>query len=87
MRECRNFIDYDLIPLIRDIINKKKIECDVYDTLLLDALIQAAGDKLIKNKIQIDNQCLSAYEKACVYLEKKGKLQKVNERIYSYQEG
>lgn len=49
-----------------------------YDELLLDVLNQACGD----GKRKIDNQCLSAYEDACNYLQKKGILEAVNNRIY-----
>jgi len=49
------------------------------DELLLDVLNQVCGD----GNGEIDNQCLSAYEDACKYLEKKGILQEVNQRIYN----
>jgi len=47
--------------------------------LLLDVLNQACGD----GKGKIDNECLSAYEDACVELELEGILEKVNDRIYN----
>ena len=52
---------------------------DKRDELLLDVLNQACGD----GKGEIDNRCLSAYEDACVYLEKEGILDEVNSRIYN----
>lgn len=49
--------------------------------LLLDVLHQACGEDN-----EIDNHCLSAYENACSFLEKKGELKNVNGRIYKIME-
>lgn len=47
------------------------------DELLLDVVYQACGDADM-----IDNQCISAYEEACQYLESRGYLKKENDRSY-----
>lgn len=54
--------------------------------LLLDVLFQACGYTK-NNKDMIDNEGLSVYEWACVFLEKEGLLKKVNDRIYLIVEG
>lgn len=51
------------------------------DELLLNVLFQACGYSE-NNKDMIDNEGLSVYEWACVYLEEKGYLRKKNDRIY-----
>jgi len=48
------------------------------DKTLLDVLYQAC----CREPEIIDNQCISAYEKACEYLTRKGYLKKVNSRTY-----
>ena len=49
------------------------------ENISLDVLMQACG---INNE-EIDNRCISAYERACVYLEMEaGKLKTKNGRIY-----
>ena len=52
---------------------------DVTDELLLDVLNEVCGD----GDGEIDNKCISVYEKACDYLKKKGILEEVNSRIYN----
>jgi hypothetical protein len=47
------------------------------DDLLLDVLYQSCGVLDI-----IDNHCVSSYEDACVYLEKRGYLKNRNNRVY-----
>jgi hypothetical protein len=47
------------------------------EELLLDVLYQACGEGDV-----IDNQCISAYEDACQFLEEKGILKKINDRTY-----
>jgi hypothetical protein len=65
--------------------NSKWIELDTAwqednpDELLMDILRQCCSDE---NLDEIDNNCISAFEDACVYLEKKGYLQKINDRMY-----
>lgn len=56
---------------------KIKIDTTEFDELLLDVLFQACASE----DNTIDNQCLSAYEEACDYLESKG-LINGNGRIY-----
>lgn len=55
-----------------------KTKINVND-LLMDVLIQSC---LEEESIIIDNKCISAYEDACDYLEKKGYLIKINSRVY-----
>lgn len=50
----------------------------IVDTLLLNVLIQSCQEE----EGIIDNKCISAYEDACDYLEKKGYLIKINSRAY-----
>ena len=47
------------------------------DDLLMDVLYQSCGVLDI-----IDNHCVSCYEDACVYLEKRGYLKNRNNRVY-----
>ena len=51
---------------------------DEYNELLLDVLFQSCGEE--NNKI--DNRCTSAYEDACIYLEKAGLINIINSRLY-----
>lgn len=72
----------------KDILKQEPSEAD---ELLLDVLFQATG--LITNRERlysdgkytytIDKCELKAYENACEYLEKKGLLKKINDRIYT----
>ena len=54
------------------------------DEILLDVLYQACADVEKGLDVFIDNQCISAYEDACKYLEKKGLLKsnKGNLKLY-----
>jgi len=55
-----------------------------FDELLLDVLNQACGRMNSFGENIIDNQCISAYEKACDYLTTKGYFLTTNSRIYTF---
>jgi hypothetical protein len=72
----------NLLELFADKIEqhyKEKVSDDLKkeDELLLDVLQQSCGFYDI-----IDNYCVSSYEEACVYLEKRGYLKKRDNRVY-----
>jgi len=52
------------------------------DEILLDVLYQVGGQTNEKDEEIIDNLCISAYEDACEYLNKKALLKKINDRTY-----
>ena len=52
---------------------------DEADELLMECLCQGCLDI---DDLTIDNMCMSCYEHTCDYLEKKGYLIKINDRIY-----
>lgn len=55
--------------------------------MILDLLIQGCITTEIKDwGLEIDNECMSAYEDACAYLQEIGILEEVNQRIYRYKD-
>ena len=54
------------------------------EELLLDSLTQACLDD---DGITIDNMCMSTYERTCDYFHKKGKIIKINDRMYKLKRG
>ena len=80
-KEQNQDIDENYLAL-KDRFERLEKELKEADEILLDVLYQACADVEKGLDVFIDNQCISAYEDACKYLEKKGLLKTKNGRIY-----